>query len=251
MSPQTENEIGIQFGDSYWKLFKFVVNPVSKDAYLFIPIPDVALHLSIHSPKLPTYPNWHLHWRSEPLGIDEDVESNLFSPVDLQKWAMEWLEGFNYHEAASDEDVTVFPLFTDAQRMETLGRRNKTVLDFGRLIQTMSKGTFYRTKVRKLPLLMRKKPYGNISLCALSENGMILPIDTETMIEIDPHAFDMKRLMGCNVDSIFKPAERAIEVIQRTSPNSFQRWFPTSDFEGWIEETINPLKNSKPKIVDF
>src|SRR4030042_1689554 len=205
MSPRTRCEFGIQFGESYWKFFEFKTNPVSKDAYWILPIPDVALHLSIHSPKPTMYPNWHFHWRSRPLGIDEDVCGGLFSPEDWRVWATEWLENFKYYEPSSDENVTVFPLMTDAQRIETLGKRERTVIDVGRFMQTICNGTFYRTEVRKLPLLMKEKPYGDTNICAFSENGMILPIDSETMIEIDPRSINMEKLMKSNLGSMFDP----------------------------------------------
>jgi len=247
MSPQRRCEFGIQFGESYWKFFEFVVNPVSKDAYWILSIPDVALHLSIHSPKPPMYPNWHLHWKSEPLGIDEDVDDTFFSPEDWKVWAMEWLENFKYYEPSSDENVTVFPLLTDAQRIETLGKRERTIIDAGGFIQTISNGTFYRTKVRKLPLLIKERLHGNMNICGLSESGMIMPIDPETMIEIDPRTLNMEKLMRSKIGSLFNPMEKALETVQRTNPNSLQRWFPSPD----IDSFLNSTENSKPKIVDF
>jgi len=251
MSPQTRSEFGIQFGNFYWKFFEFKTNPASKDAYWIIPIPEVALHLSIHSPKPPRYPNWHLHWKSEPLDIDEDVDDTFFSPEDWKVWAMEWLESFKYYEPSSDENVTVFPLLTDAQKIETLGRRERTVIDVGRFIQTICNGTFYRTKVKRLPLLMREKPYGNMSICAFSENGMIVPIDLETMIEVDPRKMNMEKLMRSNLGSVFDPMEKAFATIQRISPNSFQRWVSSPPVEDFLKETTDLLKHSKPKIIDF
>lgn len=251
MSPQTRCEFSFQFGKSYWKFFEFKTNPVSKDAYWILPIPDVALHLSIHPPKLPMHPNWHLHWRSEPLGIDEDVYDGFFSPENCTTWAMEWLENFKYYEPSSDENVTVFPLTTDAQRIDTLGKRERTVVDVGRFMQTICNGTFYRTKVKRLPLLMREKPYGNMSVCAFSESGIILPIDSKTMIEIDPHSINMEKLTRSNLGSIFDPMEKAFATIQRISPNSLQRWFPTSHVKDFLKETTDLLKHSKPKIIDF
>jgi hypothetical protein len=251
MSPQIEREFVVQLGKSYWQLLIFVENPISKDAYWIFPIPDVPLKLSIHLPKPPMHPNLHLHWKSEPLGIHEDVYDSPLSPEDWQVWAMELLENFKFHEPSSDENVTVFPLLTDAQRIETLGKRERTVVDVGRFMQTICNGTFYRTKVKRLPLLMREKPYGNMSVCAFSESGMIIPIDSETMIEIDPHSINVEKLMRSNFSSIFDPMEKAFATIQRISPNSFQRWFPSPRVEDFLEEITDPLKHSKPKIIDF
>jgi hypothetical protein len=103
-------EIGLQFGESYWKLCKFVNNPASKDSFLILSIPDVGLHLSVHSPKLPMYPNWHLHLRSKPLNIDEVISE--FSQDDLKTLANEMLErfrdAFNFCEPSNDETVIAF-----------------------------------------------------------------------------------------------------------------------------------------------
>ena len=247
-------EFGFQFGKSYWKLCEFVNNPSSKDSFLILSIPDVGLHLSVHSPKLPMHPNWHLHMRSEPLDIDEDIFE--FSQDDLKVLASELLEGFrdsvSFCEPSSDETVTVFPLMTDSQKLSKVGRKERTVFNVGRFIQALCNGTIYNTNVRKLPLLMRdikrKNPCLD-SIIGLSNSGMIMPVDAETMIEFDPHCFE--KLARINLDSLFDPLVRTFDTIQRISPNSLQRWFPTSNMVEFLQEVINPLKHSKPQIVDF
>jgi hypothetical protein len=70
-----------------------------------------------------------------------------------------------------------------------------------------------------------------MSVCAFSESGIILPIDSKTMIEIDPHSINMEKLTRSNLGSIFDPMEKAFATIQRISPNSLQRWFPTPSCE--------------------
>lgn len=259
MSAYREFEAGVQFGNTYLKLFKFVVNEVSKDTYIVFPIPDVGLKLSIHSPKPPMLPTIHAHWSSHKLGIHEDIDASLFSEKNLQESAMEYLESFRYCQPSSDEEVTVFPSFlTDASRKEILGRKERTVIDIGRIMQTMCKGTFYRTKAKKLPLLIREMKRKNpsldlrndLSICALSENKMIIPLSSKTMIEFDHQTF-MEKLRRTGFNSLFNPMERAMETISRISPNVFQKWLPTSDIEEFFEETMNTMKQSEPKIVTF
>ena len=222
-------------------------------------IPDVGLKLSIHSPKPPTYPTMHVHWSSHKLGIHEDIDGGIFSEKYLKESAMGFLESFRYCQPSSDEDVTVFPTFlSDASRIETLGRKERTVIDLGRLMQTMCKGTFYQTKAKKLPLLIRemkrKDPSldlrRDLSIWALSSDRMIIPLSSKTMIEFD-HLTLMEKLRETGFNSLFNPMERALENISRISPNAFQKWLPTSDIEEFFEETMNTMKQSEPKIVTF
>ena len=260
LSPQREFEVIVQFGDTYWKLFKFIVNEISKDLYLIFPIPEVGLKLSIHSPKPLMFLNRHAHWSSHKLGFHEDIDFSFFSPEYLKESAMEFLESFRYCQPSSDEDVIVLQtnFLTDASKKETLRRKERTIIDFGRLIQTMCKGTFYQTKAKKLPLLIREMERKNPSLdlrkdlniCALSEGRMIIPLSSKTMIEFD-HLTFMEKLRGSSFDSLFNPMQRAIETISRTNPSAFQKWLPTSHIEGFFEETLNGLKQSEPKIVNF
>jgi len=259
LGSQREFEVGIQFGNTYWKLFKFVVNEVSKDMYVVFLIPDVGLKLSIHSPKPPTYPTMHVHWSSHKLGIHEDIDGGIFSEKHLKESAMGFLESFRCCQPSGDEDVTVFPTFlTDASRIETLGRKERTVTDIGRLMQTMCKGTFYQTKAKKLPLLIRemkrKDPSldlrRNLSICALSSDRMIIPLSSKTMIEFDHQTF-MEKFRKTGFNSLFNPMENAIETISRNNPNAIQKWLPTSDIEDFFYDTMNAVKQSEPKITTF
>ena len=260
LSSQREFEIVVQFGNTYWKLFKFIVNEISKDLYLIFPIPEVGLKLSIHSPKPLMFLNRHAHWSSHKLGFHEDIDPSFFSPEYLKESVMEYLESFRYCQPSSDEDVIVLQtnFLTDASKKETLRRKERTIIDFGRLIQTMCKGTFYQTKAKKLPLLIREMERKNpsldlrkdLSICALSEGRMIIPLSSKTMIEFD-HLTFMEKLRRTGFDSLFNPMHRAIETISRINPGAFQTWLPTSDIEGFFEETMNTLKQSEPKIVNF
>ena len=87
-------EIGMRIGDYYWKLSELIVNQKSKDATWVLPIPDVGLHLSIHRPKSSMKPNWHLHWKSHNLDIEEDIDENFLSPSYWKKSVLDFLDIF-------------------------------------------------------------------------------------------------------------------------------------------------------------
>ena len=260
MGLQREFEIGVQFGDTYWKLFKFVVNEISKDLYLIFPIPEVGIKLSIHLPKPPIFPNGHVHWSSHKLGFHEDIDASFLSPEYLKESALEYLEGFKYYQPSGDEDVMVLHsnFLAGAFTHKALKTGERTVVDFGRVMEGMMTGTFYQTKARKLPLLIREMERNNLilnqhedlSICALSEGRIIIPLNSKTMIEFDHHKF-MDKLGGTGFGSLFDPMQRAIETISRVNPNAFQKWLPTSNIEQFCKETMNTLKHLEPKIVNF
>ena len=105
MTVQREFEIGLQFWDTYWGFCKFVVNEISKDAYLVFLIPEVGLKLSLHSPKPPIFPDRHAHLRSHKLGIHEDIDASFFSPECWKEDVMEFWESLKCCQPSSDEDV--------------------------------------------------------------------------------------------------------------------------------------------------
>ena len=260
MGAYREFEAVVQFGNAYLKLFKFVINEVSKDTYVVFPIPDVGLKLSIHSPKPPILPTIHAHWSSHKLGIHEDIDTGVLSGKYLKESAMEYLKSFRYCRPSGDEDVIVFQtnFLTDASRKEILRKQERTIIDVGKIMQTICKGTLYQTKARKLPFLIqdmkRKNPSldlrNDLSICALSENRMIIPLSSKIMIAFDHQTF-MEKLRRTGFNSLFSPMERAIETISRINPNAFQKWLPTSDIEDFFEQTMNAVKQSEPKIVIF
>jgi len=253
-------EIGLQFGNTYWKFLKFVSNRISKDAYLILPIPDVGLKLSIHSPKPPVLSSWHAHWSSDKLEIHEDVDDSFVSPEYWKESALEFFESFKYSRPSNDEDVIVLRtnFLTDALKRERLKMGERTIVDIGKFLKTMCKGRFYYTKAKKLPRLIHEmmkgetalNPRESLSIVAASPDRMILPLSSKTMIEFDYRKF-MERLGGTSFESVFNPMQRAIETISRTNPTAFQRWLPSSSIELFSEETMNVLKQSKPEIVYF
>jgi len=250
------SEFGLQFGDIYWKIVEFVVNRTTRDAYVIFPIPDVGLHLSIHLPKPPMYPETRLHWRSNPeFGIDEEVDTD-FSDESLQELAMDFLEDFGYYQPSGDKDMMVFHnVFTDALLpMDTESMK----VDLGRVMQAMCNGTFYQTKAERLPSLVREIKRRDssldlgkdLSICALSEDRLIIPLSSRTMIEYDIPAM-RERLRRADLISIFNPMQRAMETISRTNPNLIQEWLPINGIGKFFEETSNAVRYPSPRIINF
>jgi len=111
MGNYKESEIGLQIGNAYLKLFKFVINEASNDLYLVLPISDVGLKLSLHSPRTPMLPTPLAHWSSHLLGIHEDIDCDFFSERTLKEFAMGFLESFRYYQPSGAENVVVIPFF--------------------------------------------------------------------------------------------------------------------------------------------
>jgi hypothetical protein len=202
-------------------------------------------------------PNTHVHWKSEPLDIEEDADASCFSPENLTEVAMNLLESFRYYQPSSNEDVIALQtdFSSDIIRQETLQRK---AVDVGTLIQMMSKGAFYQTQEKKLPLLIQKvkreNPYldlsEDLSILAFSNDRMIIPLSSKTMVEFD-HLTFLDKLRRDSFDSLFNSMQRAIDRISRANPNAFQQWFPYSNVQRYFEETMNSLKQSDPKIIRF
>jgi hypothetical protein len=259
MGNYKESEVGLRFGNAYWKLLKFVVNEATKDLYLVFPIPDVGLKLSIHSPKPPLLPTPHAHWNSHKLGIHEDVDADIFSESNFEELAVGFLESFRYCQPSGDEDVIVIPNFlVDALQTQIIGNKERTIMDVGKVFQTMCEGIFYQTKARKLPQLIRhmgrRNPNLDLrndpSIYALDEKRMIIPLSSKTMIEFD-HQTIMAKLRQIGFNSFFSPVERTMERISRTNPNAFQGWLPSSEIKDFFEHQITIFNKCKPTIVAF
>lgn len=169
------------------------------------------------------------------------------------------LESFRYCQPSGDENVILIPNFLDyAYQTEIKGKKERNIVDIEKVMQTMCKGTYYQTKEKKLPQLIRhirrKNPCSdfsnNLNVCAIAENRVILPIRSRTMIEFSPQAF-FERLRICGFDSVFSPVEEALKTISRTDPDVLQRWFPISDIGAFLEQQINVFSACKPTIVAF
>jgi hypothetical protein len=191
--------------------------------------------------------------------INKVQDPRIARAINLKEIAMGFLESCGYYQPSGDEDVTVIPnFFIDALQTEIMGNRKRTIMDVGKVMQTMCKGTFYQTKAWKLPQLIRymksKNPYldlrNDLSIFALAEKRMIIPLSSKTMIELDPQTF-MARLKEGGINSFFSPVERAMETISRTNPKAFQSWLPSSEMKYFLEQKMQALSPSKPTMVAF
>jgi len=260
MQTKKEFEIGVMLGKTYWKVLKFVVNKISKDAYVILPIPYAGLHWSIHSPKPPTFPNWHIHVRSrKELGIDKQVDLEL-SPMFLRESLVNIVDGFMNTfrmRPLTDEDVWVMPpnlfnCFTERK----MGDKEKTTVDLGQFIRAMSTGTFYRTRAKHLPRLLREIRRQNpsfrrdMNIFGVSNDKMVIPLTSKRMLEFDYRQLTEKLSNMHSVDAFFDPMQRAIERLRVLKPDVFQRWLP-NDFTRDFDNIVEPLKSSKPRFVNF
>lgn len=254
-------EIGIQTNkNNYWELSRVIVNRISRYAAWVLPIPDVGLKLSFHSPKPPTHPKPHLHWSSHKLGIHEDIDDRFFSPTYWKESTFGFLDSFKYCQPSSNEDFMVAPIgFTEAfkqQFMQEVRSTGRIVINLPKILKEMRKATFYQTKEKKLPLLIRKIERNNPTLLsrnphilALSENRAIVPLSSKIMIEFDLQNF-MGRLKGTGLGLFINPMQKALEKAFKTRPEAFLKWFP-NDFGRAFEEEIDTWKQQRFKIVRF
>lgn len=257
MQTRKEFECGVMLGKTYWKVLKIVVNKVSKDTYVILPIPDAGLHWSIHSPKPPTFPNWHIHVRSSrELGIEEEADLELSSiSSSLGNFVDGFMDAFRIC-SPTDEEVLVMPpnLFSCFVEHQ-MGNKEKTIVDIGQLIRATS-GTFYRTRVKHLPRLLREIRRQNPSfskdenIFGVSNDKMVIPISSKRMLEFEYHQLTDKLNNMHPIGAFFDPMQRAIERLKGIRPNAFQEWFP-NDFTRGLDNLIEPLESSKPQFVDF
>ena len=258
MQTKKEFEFGVMLGKTYWKVLKFVVNTISKDAYLILPIPYAGLHWSIHSPKPPTFPNWLIHVRSrKEIGIEEKVDLELSPTLEsLGSFAEGFMDSFRVR-SSTDEELLVMPpnLFSCFLERQT-SNKEKTIVDIGQLIRATSTGTFYRTKEKHLPRLVQEIKRQNpsfdkeVNIFGVSNDKMVIPITSKRILEFDYHQLTEKLSNVYSIDLFFEPMQRAIERLKVIRPDLFQRWFPR-DLARDFNNFIGPLKSSKPRFVDF
>lgn len=257
MGSQSELEIGILFGKTYWKFLKFIINEISKNAYLVIPH---VMKLSIHPPKPPKHPNTHIHWKDYELGIHEDIDSSFFTSESIEQAATDLLDSFGYYSPDNNEDVILLPTgcLSDVCRREIVRNRERMVVDAGRLIETIWRGTFYSTKARRLPLLvkriMRNNPNHNLNedlgFMGISQDRIIIPIDQDLMLGFE-HDKLMENLTRTGFGAFMNPMERAIETVLRVNPSVILKWIPQQRIEYFAKETFASLRQTEPNIVNF
>ena len=180
--------------------------------------------------------------------------------MSLQESLSNFVEGFmdSFRVCSlTDEEILVMPpnlcsCFEERQ----MGNKEKTIVDIGHLIRATSIGTFYRTKAKHLPYLLREIKRQNpsfsrdVNILGVSNNKMVIPITSKRMLEFDYRHLTEKLSNRHSIDMFFDPMQRAIERLKVIRPNVFQGWFPTDlarDFDNFIE----PLKSSKPRLVNF
>jgi hypothetical protein len=253
MGSQKELEIGILFGETYCKFFKFIINEITKNAYLVIPH---VMKLSIHPPNPPRFPSWHAHWKDYENIIHEDIDSQFFSPESLKQMANDFLHSFKPYPLTSDENVIALSpdLITNAYREEVVGNRERTTIDVGRTIKSFCRETFYNTKARRLPLLMKRLRRSNpnllhddLSIMGISQDRVIIPFNQDLMVGVEYR----KLLENLSTGSgLLDSMQRGFEKISRLNPSAIQKLKPQG-IEDFAQEIMNSLKLVEPKILNF
>jgi hypothetical protein len=181
------------------------------------------------------------------LNIHEDIPFSLDDWVsNFAGFAEELEETFlnSISEPSVDEQVTVLPFSTNAFGFEDI--------DVGRIVQSIC-GTYYRTRISRLPTLLQEKPYLR-GACAISNRGIVVPLNEEDMFEISfkiPWDILNRIFSSSQLRSFYDPLTRAFETIQKNSPESIQKWVPSSARENIGREIESILRKSKVQIIDF
>jgi len=258
MQTRKELELGVLLGKTYWKVLKIVVNKVSKDMYVILPIPYAGLHWSIHSPKPPTHPDWLIHVRSrEELGIEEKVDLELSSMFGYFNNFVEGIVDTVKVRSLTNDKVLVMPpnLFSSYVEHQPSDKK-KTIVDLGQMIKATSTGTFYRTRAKYLPNLIREikrqSPSINkdVNIFGLANDRVVIPITSKRMLEFDPNQLTEELSSIHPINAFFDPMQRAIERFRTERPSILQGWF-TNNLERDFNNFMKPLESSKPRIVDF
>ncbi len=243
-------------GKTYWKVLKFVVNKISRDVYVILPIPYAGLHWSIHFPKPPTFPNWLMHVRSrKELGIEEKVELDLSQMLDsIKSFIGGFLDTWRIGPLTKEETLVMPPnLFSCFLKRQTQ-HKEKTTADLGQFITAISRGTFYRTRAKHLPHLLhkikRENPSLDVNIFGVSNDRMVIPITSNRMLEFDYRQLTERLGDIPLADAFFDPMQRAIERFREIKPDAFQQWLP-NNLGRDIDNLVEPLKSSKPRFVDF
>jgi len=258
MQTRKELELGVLLGKTYWKVLKIVVNKVSKDMYVILPIPYAGLHWSIHSPKPPTHPDWLIHVRSrEELGIEEKVDLKLSSMLGYFNNFVEGiLDAVKVRSLTNDKVLVMPPNLFSSYAEHQLSNKKKTIVDLGQMIKATSTGTFYRTQAKYLPHLIREikrqspSITRDVNIFGLANDRVVIPITSKRMLELDPHQLTEELSNIHPINAFFTPMQRAIEQLEVLRPTILQEWSP-NNLARDLENFIGPLESSKPRIVDF
>lgn len=228
---------GIKLGNFQWTLFKCLDK--SSGWYIIPCFGHTGLHLSIH-PSNQEYLTPHIHFKSDKLGIHEDVnlDDSLFSAeywLDKVECLISLFE-FGRSSELGDNQVMVLP---DLSQLID-GTNNQHFFNLNSIID----GTFYMTKEKKLPSLIRKLKSN--SLIGITENNQILFLfDKEYPFRFE---FDKisKTLLGSNnslSDSIENAIKRVTYQLQSKIPTYPSKFVPNN-----IIQKLENVKRRKPKF---
>jgi hypothetical protein len=246
-----EHEISVAFEDVYWKLFRFKETP--NNLYLIPLIPHVGLHLSMHFQRA-KYLGVHLHVKSEKLGIEEDIGTMFFSEESLKRYTLEFLNCFRLRPLNDEQVIVLPPKFLEAFKHDTQNGKERTVLDLGSFVEGITRGTFYKTQARRLPLLfdtvLDEDFYGQGCVFGVTEKKMIIPINPSTMIELDHHRLFDQLKMTLFGDALGDAMSRAFDAVSNRTPNALKQWVPYNMFKD-LERRLRSVRLKKPIVVAF
>lgn len=132
----------------------------------------------------------------------------------------------------------------------------KTIVDIGQLIRATSTGTFYRTRAKHLPRLLREIRRQNLSfskdvnIFGVSNDKIIIPISSRRMLEFEYRQLTDKLNDVLPIGAFFDPMQRAIKRLEVIRPTVFQEWFP-NDFTRGLDNYTEPSESSRPRFVDY
>ncbi|MHA1941422.1 MAG: hypothetical protein ACXAB2_05530 [Candidatus Hodarchaeales archaeon] len=255
MGSWKESELGVQFGNYYWKLLKIIVNQRTNDVYFIFPIPDVGLKYSYHPPKPPEHQTLHFHLQCNILGIHDDLDSSFLSPSFLNDFTKNVYKSFRFRKTVSDDEVILFQSnnLRNLVAEESTKKGKKTVFNFESMLNLLGHGVFYSTTEKRLPQLLQdlqpRFDQHNLNTLAVKQGSAIIPLSNSWMFEFQfQHVMDT--LNRTSLKPIFDPLGNAVNQIQQSYPTLLQRWFPAEQIATHMYTTLMK-QNFDPEIIQF
>jgi hypothetical protein len=254
MGSWKESELGVQFGNYYWKLLKIIVNQRTNDVYFIFPIPDAGLKYSYHPPKPPEHQTSHLHLQCEILGIHDDLDSS-FLPHFLYDFTKMMCQSFRFHKGSSDDEIILF----QSDKLRTLvaeeptKKGGKTVFNFKNMIDMLGHGVFYLTTEQRLPQLLQdlqpRFDQSSLNTFAVKQGSAIIPLSNSWVFEFQfQHVMDT--LNKPSLKPLFDSLGKAVNQIQQSHPTLLMRWFPAEQIATHMYTTLMK-QNFDPEIIHF